>query len=143
MTKYILTAILFFFNSQIDAQTKINVTGNTDGNVAKVSITYLPYYVEELATVNVPVLNVTAFKAEFITHLPQCVKVNADSATYYLLVINEQEENLNIRKGQSEVALNNEVNFYSKQAKMLGVGGGKNAIQQSFYNQFRQEFNDN
>jgi thiol-disulfide isomerase/thioredoxin len=143
MTKHILIAILFFFNSPINAQTKINVVGNTDGNVAKVSIEYLPNYVEELAKLDVPVLNVTAFNTEFNTHLPQCVKVKADSATYYLLVINEQEENLNIRKGESELALNNEVNFYAKQGKMLGVGGGKNAIQQSFYNQFRQEFADN
>jgi thiol-disulfide isomerase/thioredoxin len=143
MTKYILIAILIFFNTYIQAQTKINVTGNTDGNVAKISVEYLPYYVEELTTVDVPVLNVTAFKTEFNTHLPQCVKVKADSATYFLLVITEQDEAVSIRKGQAEVALNNEVNFYAKQGKMLGVGGGKNAIQQSFYNQFRQEFNDN
>jgi hypothetical protein len=52
MTKYILIAILIFFNTYIQAQTKINVTGNTDGNVAKVSVEYLPYYVEELTTVD-------------------------------------------------------------------------------------------
>jgi len=143
MTKHFLITILLFFNTQIKAQTKINVSGNTDGNVAKISVDYLPYYVEELVITDSPILNVTAFKDEFNAHLPQCIKVKADSATYYLLIVNEQEENLNIRKGQSEVALNNEVNFYAKQGKMLGVGGGKSAIQQSFYNQFRQEFNDN
>jgi len=143
MTKQILIAILIFFNIQIIAQTKINVSGNTDGNVAKITVEYLPNYIEELGMTVAPILNGTAFKSEFNTHLPQCVKVKADSATYFLLVINEQDDNVNIRKGQAEIAVNNEVNFYTKKGKSEGIGGGKNAIQQSFYNQFRQTFSDN
>ena len=143
MTKYIIFAIIFFFNFPIKAQTKVNVSGNTDGNVSKVSFEYIPNYVEELTVIDVPSLNGTAFKGELNVHLPQCIKVKADSSAYYLLVINDQEEHINIRKGQTETAIQSEVNFYAKQGKMLGVGGGKNAIQQSFYNQFKQEFIDN
>lgn len=143
MNKHLIIAILFILTSKLLAQTKINVSGNTDGNVASVKVNYLPYYVEELIVTETPVLNGTAFKSEFNTHLPQCISVKADSSTYFLLVINEKNEVENVRKGQSELAINNEVNFYTKKDKLEGVGGGKNAIQQSFYNQFRQMFGDN
>lgn len=125
------------------AQTKVSVSGNTDGNVQRVFISYLPNYVEEMGVNENPPLTGTAFKTEFLTNLPQCVEVKADSTSYYLLIINDQENPVVVRKGQTEISLTNEVNFYTKQGKVVGVGGGKNAIQQSFYNQFRQEFNDN
>jgi thiol-disulfide isomerase/thioredoxin len=143
MIQRILLAFLFFANLKSIAQSKISVSGNTDGNASSIGIDYLPFYVEELGVNEKPLLNLTAFKSEFTTNLPQCVTVKADSAAYYLLIIKEHDENVVVRKGQPEIAINNEVNFYTKQGKLMGVGGGKNAIQQSFYNQFRQEFGDN
>ncbi len=143
MIHKILLAFLLFATLKSIAQSKINVSGNTDGNASSIGIDYLPFYVEELAINEKPPLNATAFKSEFTTNLPQCVTVKADSANYYLLIIKEQDDNVVLRKGQTEIAFNNEVNFYTKQGKLLGVGGGKNAIQQSFYNQFKQEFADN
>ena len=143
MNKHLVVALLFLLPSKVFTQTKINVSGNTDGNVASVRINYLPYFVEELKISNTQVLNGTAFKSEFDTHLPQCISVQADSSTYFVLVIQEQDETVNVRKGQSDLGINNEVNFYTKKDKLEGVGGGKNAIQQSFYNQFRQAFTDN
>jgi thiol-disulfide isomerase/thioredoxin len=143
MIHKILLAFLLFANLKSIAQSKINVSGNTDGNASSIGIDYLPFYVEELGINEKPPLNATAFKSEFTTNLPQCVTVKADSANYYLLIIKEQDDNVVLRKGQTEIAINNEVNFYTKQGKLLGVGGGKNAIQQSFYNQFKQEFADN
>ena len=143
MIHKILLAFLLFANLKSIAQSKINVSGNTDGNASSIGIDYLPFYVEELGINEKPPLNVTAFKSEFTTNLPQCITVKADSANYYLLIIKEQDDNVVLRKGQTEIAINNEVNFYTKQGKLLGVGGGKNAIQQSFYNQFKQEFADN
>ena len=143
MIHKILLAFLLFANLKSIAQSKINVSGNTDGNASSIGIDYLPFYVEELGINEKPPLNATAFKGEFTTNLPQCITVKADSANYYLLIIKEQDDNVVLRKGQTEIAINNEVNFYTKQGKLLGVGGGKNAIQQSFYNQFKQEFADN
>lgn len=143
MIRFILLNFLLLIYFKSSAQTKISINGNTDGNAKAVVIECLPFYIEELQTIEKPMLNVTAFKSEFTSVLPQCATIKADSATYYLLIINDQDEHVAVRKGQNEVALNNEVNFYTKQGKLIGVGGGKNAIQQSFYNQFRQEFVDN
>lgn len=143
MTKQLVLIFLLFISFSSYGQTKINVAGNTDGNAAVITINYLPYFIEEMEINENSPLNGTAFKTEFMTLLPQCIKVKADSATYYLLVIDEKEDNLAVRKGQNETAINNEVNFYTKKGSMEGVGGGKNAIQQSFYNQFKQEFKDN
>jgi thiol-disulfide isomerase/thioredoxin len=143
MFQQILLCILFFVSQISFAQTKINVNGNTDGSAATVAIEYLPYYVEELQIIEKPTLNATSFNSEFKLDLPHCISVKADSAIFYLLIINEQDEQVVVRKGQNEVALNNEVNFYTKQGKLIGVAGGKNAIQQAFYNQFKQTFNDN
>lgn len=142
MLKQLIIAILILVNIQAFAQTKLNVSGNTDGRSASVTVEYFPYFVEELIVKEVPVLNVTAFKSEFNAHLPQCISVKADSVTYFLLVIKEQDDEPSLRKGQTTLTLNNEVNFYTKNGKIEGVGGGKNAIQQSFYNQFRQTFTD-
>jgi thiol-disulfide isomerase/thioredoxin len=135
--------MLLSVNYKSIAQTKLSINGNTDGNAAKVCMEHLPYYLEELVIYENPPLSGTSFKSEFNTALPQCVKVKADSAVYYLLIIPEQDDITKVRKGQVELAINNEVNFYTKKGKLEGVGGGKNAIQQSFYNQFRQAFNDN
>ncbi|HRG58570.1 MAG TPA: TlpA disulfide reductase family protein [Bacteroidia bacterium] len=134
----LLTAVSF----QLTAQTKINVVGNTDGNVSNIQISCFPNYIEEIEFVEKAKLNGTAFKVEINTHLPQCVQLNADSGIYFLLTISDKDDLAEIRKGQGEISILNEVNFYTKNNKILGVGGGKNAIQQSFYNQFKQEFTD-
>lgn len=143
MIKHFLYFVLIVFSLQIKAQTKINVVGNTDGNVSSLQINCFPNYIEELEFTENAKLNGTAFKVEINTHLPQCVKLNADSGSYYLLAISDKDDNAEIRKGQGEISILNEVNFYTKNNKIVGVGGGKNAIQQSFYNQFRQEFTEN
>lgn len=143
MFRYIISGIILFCSTALHAQTKVSVSGNTDGMVQTIHIHYSPYYIEELNVSETPVLNATAFKTEFSTQVPQCVRIMADSASYFLLVLNEQIENTTIRKGQAEQSVNNEVNFYTKNGNLEGVGGGKNAIQQSFYNQFRQAFKDN
>ena len=140
--KFSFSILLLLFTSQIMAQTKIAVTGNTDGNAAKVAIDYSPFYIDELNKHENLVLNGTAFNAEFITSIPQCIMVKADTAVYYLLVNRTEESDVKTRVGQQTISSHNEVNFYTKNNLLVGVGGGKNAIQQSFYNQFRQEFKE-
>lgn len=125
------------------AQSKIKVSGNTDGSVKMVQMRCFPNFLEEQEWNKMATLTGTAFSLEVTSKLPQCIEVMADSGTYYLLVIADKDDDVNIRKGNNETGVNNEVNFYTKKDKLEGVGGGKNAIQQSFYNQFKQSFKEN
>jgi thiol-disulfide isomerase/thioredoxin len=140
MMNKIVIFILILFSIKLHGQTKIRVSGNTDGNIKNVSMRCFPYYTDGLVLMQPTTLNGTAFMLDIETMLPQCIEVMADSAVYYLLVIEEKPEEVAVRKGQDELSRLNEVNFYIKKDKPEGVGGGKNAIQQSFYNQFRQAF---
>ncbi len=124
------------------AQSRIILTGNTDGSVKSVKTTYLPTYFEELSDSQNLVLSGTAFKTELKTIIPQEIQVWADSSVYYLISINEYNEKMAIRKGQEEQVINNEVNFYVKNGQLVGTGGGKNAIPQSFYNEYKHQFPD-
>ncbi|MCZ2249134.1 MAG: TlpA family protein disulfide reductase [Bacteroidia bacterium] len=130
------------WSNPVLSQTGINISGNTDGSISKITIDAYPYYVEELKQTLNPELKGTLFKETEKVMLPQCFEVKADSFTYYLLVVKEQSETTPIRKGQDEQSINQEVNFYRKENVIIGNGGGKNAIQQSYYNQFRQTFRD-
>lgn len=134
--------ILLLLSIKLQAQTKIKVSGNTDGNIKSVTMRCFPSYTEGLVMMQPSPLNGTAFTLDIETKLPQCIEVKADSVVYYLLVIDEKPGDIAVRKGQDELSRLNEVNFYVKKDKPEGVGGGKNAIQQSFYNQFRQAFQE-
>jgi thiol-disulfide isomerase/thioredoxin len=143
MVKRIVIFLLIITHNNLLAQSKININGNTDGSVGNVQLKYFPQYLEELEMLEKAPLNGTAFNLVLSTKLPQCIAVGADSSVYFLLVIADQDDQINVRKGQNEISTNHEVNFYRKKDKLEGVGGGKNAIQQSFYNQYRQSFTEN
>ena len=83
MMNKIVIVIFLLFSIKLHGQTKIRVSGNTDGNIKNVSMRCFSYYTDGLVLMQPTTLNGTAFMLDIETMLPQCIEVMADSAVYY------------------------------------------------------------